>query len=138
MLSFLTNALNAVLLFLVALAPFLPWRGREAISGRAVAEFWARSLAGIGVGVALAESGKKWEVWAGHPAFPSGHETLALAAATSLACRDRRWLAVGLPLAALQAWALVTGHFHTPEDVTGALVTGIVPPLAAHLLGRRR
>ncbi len=132
MLSFLTNAINYVLLLLVALAPFVTRRGPGVI------EFWARSLAGIGVGVALAESGKKWEVWAGHPAFPSGHETLALAAATSLACRDRRWLAVGVPLASLQAWALVTGHFHTPEDVTGALVTGIVPPLAAHFLGRRR
>lgn len=132
MLSFLTNAINYVLLLLVALAPFVTRRGPRGI------EFWARSLVGIGVGVALAESGKKWEVWAGHPAFPSGHETLALAAATSLACRDWRWLAVGVPLASLQAWALVTGHFHTPEDVTGALVTGIVPPLAAHFLGRGR
>ena len=138
MLSFLTNALNAVLLVLVALAPFLPWRGRDAIRGLEVAEFWARSLVGIGVGVMLAESGKKWEVWAGHPAFPSGYETLALAATTCLACRNWRWLAVGAPLAALQAWALITGHFHTPEDVTGALVTGIVPPLAAHFIGRRR
>lgn len=132
MLSFLTNAINIVLLLLVALAPFVTRRGPGVIN------FWLQSAVGIGVGVALAESGKKWEVWAGHPAFPSGHETLALAAATSLACRDRRWLAAGIPLAALQAWALVTGHFHTPEDVTGAVVTGIVPPLAAHLIGRRR
>jgi len=138
MLSFLTNAINVVLLMLVAAAPFLPWRGLQAIEGRDVAEFWARSLAGMGIGVALAESGKKWEVWAGHPGFPSGHETLALAAATCLACRDRRWLAVGVPLAALQAWALITGHFHTPEDETGALVTGILPPLAAQWIGRRR
>ncbi len=138
MLSFLTNAINVVLLMLVAAAPFLPWRGPQAVKGRDVAEFWARSLVGMGVGVALAESGKKWEVWAGHPGFPSGHETLALAAATCLVCRDRRWLAVGIPLAALQAWALITGHFHTPEDVTGALVTGILPPLAAQWIGRRR
>lgn len=138
MLSFLTNAINAVLLLLVGLAPFLPWRGRDAIQGRDVIKFWLQSAVGIGVGVALAESGKKWEVWAGHPSFPSGHETLALAAATSLACRDWRWLAVGVPLAALQAWALITGHFHSPEDVTGALATGILPPLAAQWIGRRR
>ena len=132
MLSFLTNAINAVLLLLVALAPFVTRRG----SG--VLNFWARSLVGMGVGVALAESGKRWEVWEGHPGFPSGHETLALAAATCLACRDRRWLAACVPLAALQAWALITGHFHTPEDVTGALVTGILPPLAAQWIGREK
>ena len=131
MLSFLTNAINVVLLLLVALAPFVTRRGLGALN------FWVRTLVGMGVGVALAESGKRWEVWAGHPGFPSGHETLALAAATSLACRDRRWLAAGVPLAALQAWALITGHFHTPEDVTGALVTGILPPLAAHLIKRQ-
>ena len=131
MLSFLTNAINAVLLLLVAAAPFITRRSSGALN------FWARSLVGIGAGVALAESGKRWEVWAGHPGFPSGHETLALAAATCLACQDRRWLAAGVPLAALQAWALITGHFHTPEDVTGGLVTGILPPLAAHWRGQK-
>ncbi len=121
--------------FLLGLLLPLPFVGTK----RPVAwKFYTACALSIGVAVALAELGKARVVWAGHPGFPSGHETMALTAATCLVCRDRRWLAVGVPLAALQAWALITGYFHTPEDVTGALVTGILPPLAAHWIGRRR
>ena len=96
-----------------------------------------RSGLGIGIGVALAESGKHFQVWPGRDTFPSGHETLALAAGTCLAMRNPRWLAVALPLAALQAWALVAGHFHRPLDIAGALATGILPPLGCHFYRQR-
>lgn len=130
MLGILTNAVNILLVSLVAAAPWL----RPHPSRRKALEFWVRSLLGIGIGVALAESGKHFQVWPGRPTFPSGHETLALAAGTCLAVRSPRWLALALPLAAFQAWALVAGHFHKPVDVAGALATGLLPPLGCHLL----
>jgi len=129
MFGLLTNVLNALLLFLVAAAPRIPSPHKPS---RSAWNFWMRSGLGIGIGVALAESGKHFQVWPGRDTFPSGHETLALAAGTCLVMRNPRWLAVALPLAALQAWALVAGHFHRPVDIAGALVTGILPPLACH------
>ena len=132
MLGFLTNAINTALLLCVAAAPLLPAKDRP----QSAAEFWLRSVLGMGIGVALAESGKHFSIWPGRPTFPSGHETLALAAGTCLVMRDPRWLALALPLAVVQAWALVAGHFHRPVDVAGALVTGLLPPLACHLYRR--
>ena len=133
MLGLLTNAINVLLLFLVAAAPLLP-RPEKPI--RKAAPFWLRSFFGIGIGAALAEIGKRLVIWPHHPSFPSGHETLALAAGTCLALWNPRWLALALPLAAVQAAALVIGHFHRPSDVAGALATGLLPPLACHLLKR--
>lgn len=133
MFVFLTNAVNALLLLLVAAAPLLPaseGKGKR----ESAAAFWLRSGLGIGIAVMLAESGKRFVVWPGRPTFPSGHETLALAAGTCVVLRRPRWLVFVLPLAAFQAWALVAGHFHRPVDVAGAVVTGILPPLGAHLL----
>lgn len=133
MFGFLTNAINALLLLLVTAAPLLP---RPHKANTNVYDFWMRSFLGIGIGVVLAESGKHFVVWPGRPSFPSGHETLALAAGTCLVVRSPRWLALALPLAILQAWALVAGHFHTPKDIAGALVTGLLPPLGCHFYKR--
>ncbi len=126
MFALLTNAINLLLVFCIAAAPLLPAKKRVQSAG----QFWLRSVLGIGLAVTLAESGKHFSVWPGRPTFPSGHETLALAAGTCLALQNPRWLALALPLAAVQAWALVAGHFHRPVDVAGALATGILPPLA--------
>ena len=134
MFGLLTNALNALLLLLVAAAPLLP--APHKLSRRAFS-FWLRSGLGIGIGVVLAESGKHFQIWPGRDSFPSGHETLALVAGTCLVVQNPRWLAVALPLAALQAWALVAGHFHRPVDIAGALVPGIGPPLGCHFVKRR-
>ncbi len=139
MLGLLTNAINTVLLILVAAAPLLPSPHLPSPHSprRGAFDYWLRSLLGIGIGVALAEGGKHFEVWPGRESFPSGHETLALAAGTCLAVRSPRWLALALPLAAVQAWALVAGHFHRPVDIAGALVTGILPPLGCHFFRHR-
>ena len=134
MFGFLTNAINTGLLLLVAAAPLLA--APHKLSRSAFA-FWLRSGLGIGIGVVLAESGKRFQVWPGRDTFPSGHETLALAAGTCLVAQNPRWLAVVLPLAAVQGWALVAGHFHRPVDIAGALVTGILPPLGCHF-GKQR
>lgn len=122
MFQFLTTAVNAILVFSVAVAPFLT-RQRAGLW-----EYWIRSGLGIGLAVILAESGKRFEVWPGHSGFPSGHETLALSAATCLIVRDSRWLWIAVPLTLLQAVLLVVGHFHHPVEVAGALLTG--PPAA--------
>ena len=131
MLPFWSNAVNALLLLLVAAAPFVTRRGAG------VWDYWLRSAAGIGLAVVLAESGKRYEVWPGHPGFPSGHETLALAAATCLVVCDRRWLWVAVPLTLAQAVLLVVAHFHQPPEVAGALLIG--PPVAwlGHRLGTK-
>lgn len=134
MFGLLTTTINALLLFLVAAAPLLPSRNFSSPhpSRCSAFDYWLRSLLGIGIGVALAEGGKHFQIWPGRDSFPSGHETVALAAGTCLALRSPRWLALVLPLAGLQAWALVAGHFHRPIDIAGALVTGILPPLCCH------
>ena len=128
----IATALNPTLTLLLAGAPFYTPRPTPAW------EFWARSVLSIGLAVVLAESGKRFEVWPGHPSFPSGHESFALAAVVSLTVRDRRWLALGLPLALLMSWALVDAHFHTPVDVAGAWF--LAPPCAllCQRVGRRR
>ncbi len=125
--EFLANAINHISVFLLLAAPFV--RPRTDL----IWEYWGRCVLGIGLAVLLAEGGKRWEVWPGHPSFPSGHETFCLAAMTCLAVRDLRWLGLGLPLSVLMAWALVAAHFHTPVDVAGALLTGPGPALLCQL-----
>lgn len=131
MFQFWSDAINAVLLFSVAAAPFVT-RGRPGVW-----EYWLRSALGIGLAIVFAESGKRFEVWQGHPNFPSGHETLALAATTCLIVRDRRWAWATLPLALLQAVLLVEGNFHQPIEVAGALLTGPPAALLCQLYRRR-
>ena len=101
-------------------------------------EYWGRSALSIGLAVAVAESGKRFEVWSGHPGFPSGHESFALAAVVSLAIRDWRWLILGFPAALLLSWALVDAHYHVPMDVVGAWL--LAPPCAllCQALGAKR
>ena len=113
------NPFSALLLLAAPLAT--PQLGRSW-------EYWGRCVLGVGLAVGLAESGKRWEAWPGHPTFPSGHETFCLAAMTCLAVRHPRSLVLGLPLSGLMAWALIAARFHTPIDVAGALLIG--PPAA--------
>jgi len=127
----IANAINPLSVLLLLAAPFVtPRPGSGWDSCR---DFWGRCFLGIGLSVILAESGKRWEVWPGHPSFPSGHETFCLAAMTCLAVRDPRWLALGLPLSLVMAWALIAARFHTPIEVAGALLTGPGPALLCQL-----
>jgi len=123
----IANAINPISVLLLLAAPFVTPRRATAL------EYWVRCILGVGLAVILAESGKRWEVWPGHPTFPSGHETFCLAAMTCLALRDPRWLVLGLPLSLVMAWALVAARFHTPVDVAGALLTGPGPALLCQL-----
>ena len=118
----LANCVNPILTAFLVAAPLLapPKSTRW--------EFWGRSLAALGLAVALAEGGKQIQIWPGHPGFPSGHETYGLCAVTCLTMRDVRWLFPGLPLLLLLAGALVEAHFHQPIDIAGAVLVG--PPCA--------
>jgi len=124
----LADNINPFLALLVAAAPFV--RPRYA----APFQFWAGSIAAIGLPVALAEAGKAVSIWPGHPSFPSGHETFAVAAGTCLVFRSRCWLWIALPLCVLLAWALIAARYHTPMDTAGALLLG---PSVAWLFLRR-
>ncbi len=129
--NLIADSVNPATAFLMLAAPLVTPRPVRA------PEYWVRCFLGIGLAVVLAESGKRWEVWPGHRGFPSGHETFCLAAVTCLAVRDARWLALGLPLSALMAWALVAAQYHTPVDVAGALLTGPAPALLCQLYRAR-
>ena len=129
--EFLAESVNP---FLLGVLVPLPWVGaRKGGPWR----FYAACGLGIGVAVTLAELGKARVVWAGHPGFPSGHETFAAAAATCLVCWDRRWAWLAVPTVAAMGWALVESHYHTPEDIAGAVVLGPTVAWLCHwLLGR--
>lgn len=121
---FLAESLNPLLVGMILAAPGPPTRG----AGR----YWGRCAVAVGLAVLLAEAGKKYEVWHGHSGFPSGHATFALACATCLILRDRRWAWLAAPSVLLMAWALVAAHYHDVPDVVGALILG--PTVAALVL----
>jgi membrane-associated phospholipid phosphatase len=130
----LANGINPLFAVLVLAAPL----ARPRLSRSQTRAYFAASAAGIGLGLLLAEEGKRHQVWPGHPGFPSGHETFALACATCLACRNPRWLWAAIPLAALLGWALIKAHFHQTSEVFGALLTGPPPVLLCYALLLRR
>lgn len=121
--------MNPALAVIAVFAPALgPGRAQNRAGWKRAGRWWAASVAGISLAVAIAETGKARSVWAGHPTFPSGHETFALAALTGLVCWDARWAVFAASAALLMAWALVAAHFHVPIDVLGACLVG--PPAA--------
>lgn len=131
---FLAEALNPLFVLLLLGAPFVGHRPRAA----EVLPFYLASALGLAVAVLLAEAGKQRVVWPGHPGFPSGHETFALACATSLLCWRRGWLWAVLPLAVAMGWALVVAGYHQPVEVLGALLTGPPSALLCHAWRLRR
>ncbi|MES2462939.1 MAG: phosphatase PAP2 family protein [Armatimonadota bacterium] len=93
--------------------------------------FWLRSAMAVGIAVALAETGKHYEVWSGHPLFPSGHATLATAAATCLVLhRGPRWLWVSAPCVLLMGCSLIYGRWHSPDEVLGGCALAVLITLA--------
>lgn len=121
----LANAINPLFALLLLTAPLI---GRRA-PRRRILTFWAASIIGIAISVLLAEEGKRMVILPGHPRFPSGHETFALACAANLLCWRAAYIYVALPLVLIIGWALVTAHFHQTIDIFGAAITGTWPSL---------
>lgn len=101
-------------------------------------KYWLACAVGIGAAVIIAEAGKYFVVWAGHPSFPSGHESFAVSSGACLVAADRRWLWAVIPICLLMAWALVGAGYHHPIDVAGAALLAPWPPIGVFRLLRSR
>jgi len=100
--------------------------------------FWLRALFAIGAPVLLTELGKKYEVWPGHSNFPSGHMTFAASAAVVLILqRGVGWAWIMTALALLEGFLLVSGQWHTPDEVVVGGIVGAAVPLLVWRLTRR-
>ena len=125
-----TDGINPALLFSVfsevplALSSATP-QTRPASLACAL-RFCVVGCAAIVVPVVLAELGKKYQIWDGHPGFPSGHTTFAASAsAVIVAYRRKHWLLLCAPATAVMMYSLVyLGHHEVPE-VFGGLVLGV-------------
>jgi membrane-associated phospholipid phosphatase len=124
--SEICRSINPIFVALVLEEPLIPAKSRSR-SRRSSSSLWfyLQAVLAIGIPVALAELGKKYQVWPGHLNFPSGHTTFAAAAATCLVMRrGERWAWMAVPLVLLMALGLLYGHWHTPLEVLAALVLG--------------
>jgi membrane-associated phospholipid phosphatase len=132
-----SDAINPIFIALILEEPLLNDRAPGESLRRGL-RFWLRAVLCISVAVVLAEAGKKYQVWNGHPNFPSGHTTFATSAAASLVLqRGRRWFWLVVPLAVLMGISLAYAGWHTPDEVLAGWVLGaIVPPLLWKLIGR--
>ena len=97
---------------------------RKATLARA-ASFVAVGCATIAVPVVLAEIGKHYVIWAGHPGFPSGHTTFSAAASAAIvAYRGAWWLLLAVPATGAMMVSLVYLKHHDLLEVLGVLVLG--------------
>jgi len=118
----ISSSINPFLVLMILVEPALPRRTEQ----EAWPRFWLRAVLGIAIAVVLAEMGKRYEVWPGHPSFPSGHTTFATAAAVALVCRrGRRWAPLALAAVLLMGTALVIGHYHTIADIIGGIALAV-------------
>ncbi|GAB4462391.1 MAG: hypothetical protein OHK0029_29160 [Armatimonadaceae bacterium] len=117
---------QVVLLLLFSLPPN-PAPLRERIA--AALPFWIRCAVCIAVAVVIARAGKVFEVWNGHPGFPSGHANLAFAVATCMAlARSGKWALWSYLLAFAMLPSLVFHGAHDIPEVLGGATTGTVIP----------
>ncbi|MBC8140232.1 MAG: phosphatase PAP2 family protein [Armatimonadetes bacterium] len=97
----------------------------RALRLRRAVRFAVAGCVAVAVPVVLAELGKRYEVWGGHPGFPSGHTTFAASAsAVIVAYRGNYWLIVAVPLTVLMMASLVYLRHHNIPEVLGGLVLG--------------
>jgi membrane-associated phospholipid phosphatase len=124
----LASGLNPLLTAALLLVPSA--RVREGSRRtQAYCQEFVRTAMGVAGAVTLAEWGKRQTAWPGHYGFPSGHETFAVAAATCLVLRDRRWVPLAVPVAGIMGWALVRAGYHDWPDVLGGAALGAAIPL---------
>jgi membrane-associated phospholipid phosphatase len=84
--------------------------------------FFLRTLVALVIALLLAHLNRLFDFWPAHRYFASGHMTFAFGMALSLGMLRPWTLAFTLPLLIPFGAALITLHFHTPEDVLGAIL----------------
>ena len=127
--SLICNVVNPILLVMILEEPLIAEGEGRGKCWRVLC-FWGKAVLGIAIAVILAELGKAFEVWAGHPRFPSGHTTFAVSAATCLILRrGTRWAFLVVPLAVLMMSSLPYANYHTWDEVAGGTVLGVTIPL---------
>jgi membrane-associated phospholipid phosphatase len=81
----------------------------------------------------LAEMGKHYQVWPGHPGFPSGHTALTVAFCWNLYLRHKEnhplWKYLLAAIALCQAARLYLGHAHDPIEIAVGAILGTIFPL---------
>jgi membrane-associated phospholipid phosphatase len=84
--------------------------------------FLLRIVVAMLIALLLAHMNRMFELWPAHRYFASGHMTFALGMAIALGMLRPWTLAVTLPLLIPFGEALVALHFHSVEDVVGAVL----------------
>jgi membrane-associated phospholipid phosphatase len=104
--------------------------------------FWGRLILTSALAALLAEMGKHYQVWPGHPGFPSGHTALTVALCWNLYLRHKAnntyWLWFLLAIAVFQGVRLVLGNAHTPIEVFVGAILGTVFPLLWDKIAKNR
>jgi hypothetical protein len=83
--------------------------------------FFARALLALVIAIFLAHLNRLFDFWPAHRYFASAHMTFCLGVALSLGLLRPWTLAITLPLLVPFGFALVVFHFHSAEDVLGAI-----------------
>jgi membrane-associated phospholipid phosphatase len=132
----LAEGINPLLAACLLVTPLTAAAAGRQESPRAGAAWVVRCGLGVAAATLLAKAGKRYEVWGGHPLFPSGHTAFAVTAAVCLVARDRRWAIVAVPSAALIMWGLVRAGYHDVPDVLGGAALGLAVGAATVRGGR--
>jgi hypothetical protein len=93
-----------------------------AIEMPAKGRFFARALVALLIALLLAHLNRIFDFWPEYRYFASGHMTFSLGLAISLGIMRPWTLWITLPVMVPFGVALVAFHFHSVEDVLGAIV----------------
>jgi len=91
-----------------------------------VLRFYMVAFVMIGVSAVLTTLGKRFEVWPGHPGFPSGHSAFAATCAVLIArYRGVWWWILCAPLIPLMMLGMVWNKAHSPIEVIAGAALGL-------------
>jgi membrane-associated phospholipid phosphatase len=104
--------------------------------------FLLRLVITSGIAALLAEMGKHYQVWPGHPGFPSGHTALTVAFCWNLYLRHKEnnplWKYLLGAIAFCQAARLFLDHAHDLIEIGVGAILGTIFPLLWEKLRRKK